>query len=146
MEHAKVAMAKRKRGATEDLEGPRRRDQDGEARAGGGASSASSGEVQTGEPTLPEARGPEQDAAAAAAGGRDDARREEEAAGQPGQGGSRIGERIATTQRPKGAGAHRAGTTAGLETVAEEDEGVPGGLNPAGAEGAAAADRAAEEE
>ena len=143
MEYAKAAIARGKRGPTEDLEGPRRRDPDGEPRAEGGTPSAASGEAKTGEPTLTEARGPEQDAAAAAAGDRDDAEREEGAVRQPGQGGGRTEGRIAPTRRPDEVGARRAGTAAGLETVAEEEEEAPDDAIPAEAEGTAAAQGAA---
>ena len=143
MEYAKAAFARGKRGPTEDLEGPRRKDLGGEPRDEGGAPSAAAGEAKPGGSTLTEAHGPEHDAAAAAAGDRDDAEREEGLAGQPGKGGSKTEGRNAPTRRPDGVGARRAGTAAGLETVAEEGEETPGDVEPAEADGAAAAQGAA---
>ena len=119
MDHAKAAVAGAKRGATEDLEGPRRKDLGGEPRDEGGAPSAAAGEAKPGGSTLTEARGPEHDAAAAAAGDRDDAEREEGLAGQPGKGGSKTDGRNALMRRPDGVGARRGGTAAGLANVEE---------------------------
>ena len=132
-----------KRGATQAQEGPRRKDLDGEPRGEGGSPSAASGEAQAGELTLTAARGPEHDAAAAAAEDRDDAERETGLAGQPGKGGGKNEGQEALTRKPVGAGARRAGTAAGLTTVAEEEDEKPAEAEPAEADGAAAAQSAA---
>ena len=141
-----VRQAEKKRGAGEDLEGPRRKDQDGEPREGAGVPAAPSGEARAGDLPPTEARGPGEDVAAAAADVRDDAGREEDLAGQPGRGGGRLGRRLATTRRTAGAGAHRPGAAEGLEPVAEGDEELPEARDPAVAEGDAAAHGAAGED
>ena len=97
----------------------------------------------TGEAPLAKARGKGTDAAAAAAEDRDDAERETGLAGQPGQGGGKNEGQEALTRKPVGAGARRAGTAAGLTTVAEEEDEKPAEAEPAEADGAAAAQSAA---
>ena len=145
MQFVKGATAKGKRGPTEDLEGPRRKDPDGEPREEGGLPSAAAGEANSGEPTPTEARGAEPGDAAAAAGERDDVRPEEDdRTHQPGQGGGETDGRPTLTQRPTGTAARKARTAAGLDTVAEDEEdGLEAAAAPAGTGAAAAAHGAA---
>ena len=107
-------------------EGPQRTPED-ERGARGGLPPAGADEPTTGELSLMEARGPGTGAAAAAADdGEDVDREEEDSARQPGKGGGRMTDRKATSRGSDGAGARRAGTSVGLETVAEEGEGSHG--------------------
>ena len=137
-----------KRGPTAELEGPRAREPPGEP-ADGGARPAEAGGVEAeGQPFLDEARGADLVEAADAAGVREDAGLDEDdAARQPGQGGVEIERKTALTQGPTGTAGRKAGTAAGLETVAEDRE---GGLDEeatsAGAGPSAAAQSAVGEE
>ena len=116
-----------KRSPTEELEGPRKKDPDGEPRGVGGAPPMEAGVAEDGgRPPLREARGAEPDDAAAAAGRRDDVRPEDEDfARQPGQGGDATDGRTTLTPRLTEAGALKAGTAAGPGTVADIEEGRP---------------------
>ena len=113
-----------KRGATAELAGPRSKDIDGEPRDEGGVPLEEAGDATAeGQPSLIGARGAEPEDAAAAAGRRDyDGPEEEDSARQPGQGGGEADGRTTLTQKPTGARARRAGTAAGLGTVAESEE------------------------
>ena len=113
-----------KRGPTTELAGPRPRGPAGEPLGAGGAPPVEAGDVTAkGQPSLTEARGAEPEDAAAAAGRReDDGPEEDDSARQPGQGGGEADRRTTLTQRPTGARARRAGTAAGLGTVAEAEE------------------------
>ena len=113
-----------KRGPTGELEGPRPKDPAGEPIGEGGEPPVEAGEVTAeGQPSLTEARGAEPEDAAAAAGRRaDDGPEGEYSARQPGQGGGETDGRTTLTQKPTGARARRAGTAAGLGTVAEAGE------------------------
>ena len=134
-----------KRGPTEKLEGPRTKDGPGDPDAGGMRPADAGGVEAEGQPSLDEARGADLVEAAAAAGAREDAGLDEDdSARQPRQGGVETEGKTALTQRPTGTAGRKAGTAAGLETVAEGEE---GGLDeeatPAGAGAAAAAHGAA---
>ena len=113
-----------KRGPTAELDGPRAKDLAGEPRDDGAGPPPEAGDVTAdGRPSLMKARGAEPEDAAAAAGRRDDdGPEEEDPARQPGQGGGETDGRTTLTQKPTGARARRAGTAAGLGTVAESGE------------------------